>query len=214
MSKKIIFAWMISTAPLFWSCRGQISSDPPIVPIRNMVDQTSYGPQSPNDFYSDKRAARPLVQGTVAKDDAHADSRISQGLESGSTTQNPIWVKKFPMILTKEMLERGQERYNIYCAPCHGYSANNDGLVTLRANGSIRPANLHDQEKINLPVGKIYDAVTNGVNNWNMPGFSEQLSVQDRWAVVAYVRALQASKQAVDSDVPSDVKEKNGWSKN
>ena len=92
--------------------------------------------------------------------------------------------------------------YNIYCSPCHGYAGNNDGLVTEAAGGVIRPANFHDKEKMELPVGKIYDAVTNGVNKWNMPGFAEQMSVEDRWAVVAYVRALQLSNKATIKDVP------------
>lgn len=216
MNKKICpqnLILLILSTTLFWSCRGQFSDEPPIVPIQNMVNQTSYGPQSGNEFYADGRAARPSVQGTVAKDDAKIDVRLSSGMEINSTKENPVWVKKFPIVLTKEILDRGQERYNIYCAPCHGYAANNDGIVTLKSNGSIRPANLHDLEKINLPVGRIYDAVANGVNNWNMPGFSEQLSVQDRWAVVAYVRALQFSKQAVGDDVPDEIKVKNGWSK-
>jgi len=193
-------------AAFFAGCRGQTSEDPAIMPIQNMVDQTSYAPQSGNSFYADKRAARPAVQGTVARDDAKTDSRYFAGQEPGSTTENPMWVKKFPFELTKAALERGHERYNIYCAPCHGYAGNNDGLVTKRANGSIRPANLHDLEKIYLPVGRIFNAVTNGVNQWNMPGFSEQMSTEDRWAVVAYVRALQLSKQAVQDDVPPEIK--------
>ena len=75
--------------------------------------------------------------------------------------------------------------------PCHGKAGNSDGLVTQRVGGSIRPTNIHDQDKVNLPVGKIYDVVRNGLNNWNMPGFAAQMNVEDRWAVVTYVRALQ-----------------------
>lgn len=210
--KKIIPSCLLLAVPsLLVGCHGQTSSDPPIIPIRNMVDQTSYGPQSPNTFYPDGRATREPVAGTVAKGEEQTNTRLYAGVEPNSTQQNPIWVKKFPIVLTNELLARGQDRYNIYCAPCHGNAADNDGLATVRANGSIRPAQLHDQEKINLPVGKIYDAVTHGVNNWNMPGFATQMSVQDRWAVVAYVRALQLSRHGTLEDVPNEVQVKNAW---
>ena len=177
------------------SCRGDKSSASPVLLIRNMVDQTSYGPQSQNDFYKDQQSARRPVAGTVAQGEANSNSALYKGLEQNSTAEKPIWVTKFPIILTHSVLEHGQDRYNIYCSPCHGYAGNNDGLV-------IRPANFHDKEKMELPVGKIYDAVTNGVNKWNMPGFAEQMSVEDRWAVVAYVRALQLSNKATIKDVP------------
>ena len=119
--------------------------------------------------------------------------------------QSPVWVTQFPITLTEAVLKRGQDRYNIYCAPCHGYDADNSGLVTKAAGGTIRPANIHDADKVQLPVGKIYDAVTNGVNNWNMPGFVEQMSVQDSWAVVSYVRAVQASRMATVNEVPRSI---------
>ena len=170
-----------------------------------MVDQTSYGPQSSNSFFKDNKAARDPVVGTVAEGEANTNSRLYQGIEPTSTMQSPVWVTQFPITLTEAVLKRGQDRYNIYCAPCHGYDADNSGLVTKAAGGTIRPANIHDADKVQLPVGKIYDAVTNGVNNWNMPGFVEQMSVQDRWAVVSYVRALQASRMATVNEVPRSI---------
>lgn len=208
--KKIYFPFLLMSL-LFFSCRGQKSESPPIMPIQNMVEQSSYGPQSENLFFKDKRATRSQVEGTVASGEAHNDTRLYVGVEPNSPPKNPVWVKTFPITLSAQNLKKGQENYNIYCSPCHGYDAQNDGLVTKRAGGCIRPANLLDQEKINLPVGKIYDAVTNGVNNWNMPGFLEQMNVQDRWAVVAYVRALQLSKRAVTKNKPSSMqKEQQG----
>jgi hypothetical protein len=187
------------------SCRGDKSAETQILPIRNMVDQTSYGPQSINEFYKDKQAARKPVSGTVAEGEDNSNKALAYGLESGTVSENPKWVTKFPIILSNSVLERGQDRYNIYCSPCHGYAGNNDGLVTKAAGGTIRPANIHDKDKTDLPIGKIYDVVTNGLNNWNMPGFAEQMSVQDRWAVVAYVRALQVSQKATAKDVPQSV---------
>lgn len=212
--KKILLplagAALFSTA--LSGCRGQKSTEPPILPIQNMVEQTSYGPQSKNDFYKDGLANRPPIPGTVAQGEEKTNKPLYAGQEMNSTDQNPIWVKKIPIKLNKTVLLRGQEEFNVYCAPCHGNSGDSDGLVTQHAGGSIRPSSLHDQERIALSVGKIYDAVRNGVNNWNMPGFAAQMSVQDRWAVVAYVRALQVSRTSKIVDVPEDIQVKNGWS--
>lgn len=193
-------------------CRGQKSTEPPILPIQNMVEQTSYGPQSKNDFFKDGQANRPPVPGTVAQGEEKTNKPLYYGQETDSSNQNPIWVKKIPIKLNIQVLERGQREFNVFCAPCHGKTGDSDGLVTLRAGGAIRPSNLHDQDRMKLPVGKVYDAVRNGVNNWNMPGFAAQMSVEDRWAVVAYVKALQISRTAKIENVPEDVKVKNGWS--
>lgn len=212
--KKILlpFAGSLLLSIFLNGCRGQKSQEPPILPIQNMVEQTSYGPQSKNNFYKDGMAMRPPVEGTVAQGEAKINKPLYEGLEENSTIQSPVWVKKIPIKLTDKVLKRGQEEFNVFCAPCHGDAGNSDGLVTQRAGGSIRPSNLHDKERLSLPVGKIYDAVRNGVNNWNMPGFAAQMSVEDRWAVVAYVRALQKSRQATLEDIPKDVQVKNGWS--
>jgi Cytochrome C oxidase, cbb3-type, subunit III len=213
--KKILF-FFVGTALIsivLNGCRGQKSTEPPILPIQNMVDQTSYGPQSKNDFYKDGQANRPPVPGTIAQGEEKTNKPLYFGQETDSSDQNPIWVKKIPIRLNSNVLQRGQEKYNIYCSPCHGKSGDSDGLVTQRAGGVIRPANLHDQERISLPFGKIYDAIRNGVNNWNMPGFAAQMPVEDRWAVVAYVRALQISRTAKIENIPEDIKVKNGWSK-
>jgi hypothetical protein len=186
------------------SCRGDKSSEPPVLLMRNMVDQTSYGPQSSNQFFKNKMAARAPVAGTVAEGEEHNNKSLFYGIEQSSSVEKPVWISKFPLILTSEFIKRGQDRYNIYCAPCHGIAGNSDGMATQVSGGSIRPAHLHDKEIIQRPVGKIYDAITNGVNNWNMPGFSEQMSLQDRWAVVAYVRALQLSQNAVVKSISKD----------
>ncbi|WP_186646155.1 c-type cytochrome [Fluviispira vulneris] len=193
-------------------CRGQRSKEPPIIPIQNMVEQTSYGPQSQNENFKDGRAYRPQILETVEFGKDKTNTRLYQGKEPESTAQNPVWVKKIPIEINDKVMQRGQISYNIFCSPCHDYAGDSNGLVTQRAGGSIRPSNLHDKERLALPVGKIYDAIHNGVNNWNMPGFASQLSVEDKWAVVAYVRALQLTRRASLEDIPSDIKAKNGWS--
>lgn len=214
LRKKILLP--LSGAVLFLTvlsgCRGQKSEDPPILPIQNMVEQTSYAPQSKNDFYKDGLASRPPVLGTVAQGEERTHKPLYFGQEANSSEQSPIWVKKMPIKLNLKVLQHGQEQYNISCSPCHGKAGDSDGLVTQQAGGSIRPSNLHDQDRLNLPAGKIYDAIRNGVNNGNMPGFAAQLSVEDRWAVVAYVRALQKSRTAKIENVPTDVQANYGWS--
>jgi mono/diheme cytochrome c family protein len=202
LKKNIILVGLCALGATFLSsCHGDKSTEPPIELIRNMSDQTSYSPQSQNTFFKDKQAARPPVAGTVAQGEANTNLPLHEGLKPNSDLKNPQWVTQIPVPITDKIMQRGQERYNIYCAPCHGYAANNDGLATQAAGGTIRPANLHDKDKVALPVGRIYSAITHGVNNWNMPGFAEQMSVEDRWAVVAYVRALQLSQHANPQDV-------------
>lgn len=180
---------------LVTSCQGDRSAEPPIMPIQNMVEQTSYGPQMPNEFFSDKRAMRTPSEHTVAQGEERINTPYYTGRESRSTTENPVWVTAFPIKLDKTLLLNGQKNFNIYCSSCHGLAGHNDGFATQRSGGSIRPADIHSSDIIARPVGKIYDAVTNGVNNWNMPGFYSQLDVLERWGVVAYVRALQISEQ-------------------
>ena len=212
--KKILLPLTGSTLLSFViiGCRGQKSTEPPILPIQNMVEQTSYGPQSKNEFYKDQMANRPPVLGTVAQGEEKTNKPLYFDKETTSTDQNPVWVKKIPIKLDQKILKQGKELYNIYCTPCHGIAGDSNGLVTQRAGGSIRPSNLHDQDRLNLPVGKIYDAVRNGVNNWNMPGFAAQMTVEDRWAVVAYVRALQLSRTSKLENIPEEIQVKNGWS--
>lgn len=193
--KHIFFSICVLMAICSVSCRGQRSSKPPVMPVQNMVEQTSFGPQSPNDFFPDKRAVRTPVAHTVAEGEAYVDIRYDQGQEPGSTAENPKWTQKFPLKLDMDILKSGQKNFDIYCAPCHGLSGHNNGLVTQRSGGTIRPAEIHGEALINMPVGQIYHAVTEGVNNWNMPGFKAQLNTAERWAVVSYVRALQLSEQ-------------------
>ena len=101
------------------SCRGQKSSMPPILPIQNMVNQTTYGPQSKNDHYKDGRAYRTSVQDTVAYGEEKTNTRLYEGIEPNSTLEKPQWVKEFPVKLDRDFLITGQNKFNIYCTPCH-----------------------------------------------------------------------------------------------
>lgn len=195
MRKYLLF--LISV--LITSCQGDRSSEPPIMPIQNMVDQTSYGPQMPNKFFDDERATRAPIANTVAQGEEYLNAPYYTGKESNSTGEGTVWITTFPLKLDKNILLSGQKNFNIYCSSCHGLAGHNDGLVTQRAGGSVRPADIHSADIIARPVGKLYDAVTNGVNNWNMPGFGAQLDVIERWGIVAYVRALQLSEQGLST---------------
>ncbi|MBX9703091.1 MAG: cytochrome c [Silvanigrellaceae bacterium] len=207
------FLLTLTTALFLAGCRGQPSQKPPIMLQQNMAEQTVYGPQEKNTFFKDGKASRPKIAGTIAHKKECTDSKLCQGLEPESSKEKEVFVKSYPLKVTKELLERGKDRFYIYCAPCHGYSGDSNGLVTQAAGGAIRPTQFHDGKVLEMPLGEIYKAVALGVNNMNMPGFSYELDVKDRWAVVAYVDALRKSRRVTLEQIPENIKEKNGWSK-
>ena len=177
-------------------CRGTPSQDPPIYLIRNMNDQTSFGPQSKNDFFSDKLSARKPPAGTVAQGEEGLVPHDFAALQAPKTPSDlrrdqikAMKENKYP--LTPAFLKLGEKNYGIYCTPCHGVSGRANGLVTQAANGAIRPPSFHEERLLALSVGEVYDAVSYGFNNGNMPPFSHALNEEERWAVAAYVRALQ-----------------------
>ena len=174
---------------------------PRIQVIPDMDQQPKFRPQSGNPLFADGRAMRPPVAGTVAQGEARLDDHFSRGVVNG------VWAETFPMTLTPELLRRGRERYNIYCTPCHGLAGQGDGIVNVRAlrlaEGSwTPPSNLSDAIVVNLPVGHLSNTITNGIRN--MPAYGPQIPERDRWAIVAYVRALQRSQQTTIDDVPAE----------
>ena len=163
-------------------CRGSVSSRPPIHLNPNMDNQAYLQPQEPSSFFRDKRGMRPLVKGTVARGFLRADEHFYAGKVKGK------YVKTLPkqIKLTKALLARGQERYNIYCAPCHGFQGDGKGVVTYYSR-AINPANLHDDLRRSHPPGKIYDLIANGKMSGKqiaMPSYRSQLSVKDWFGVV------------------------------
>lgn len=175
-------------------CRGEASQDPPIVPIRNMYDQPKYQMQGGGDFYEDGRSMRPVPAGVIARDQ-EVDPRIAHGrLEDNSGYVLLIpqeSIDKFGGM--DKMLARGQERYGIYCTPCHGLTGAGDGIVIKR--GMPVPPTYHQDRVRHMPDGQLYATIENGVRN--MPAYAAQTTPQDRWAIVAYVRALQVSQAQV-----------------
>lgn len=183
-------------------CRGEPSSKPPVHLNPNMDTQDKYKPYRSSGFYEDGRAMRTPPANTVAyghdgfkdPDMLQGDDALYFGYSEISASGEPTWVTEIPVEPSMAFLRRGQERYDIFCAPCHDTAGYGKGPVTLRAQWVPVPS-YHDQRLIEMSVGEIYKAITYGVNNNNMPAYAQQIDVRDRWAIVAYVRALQLSQK-------------------
>lgn len=161
---------------------------------RDMQDQPKYRPFRKSDFFADGRSARPLVAGTVARGQLREDLLFASG-KSGNA-----FADAFPMPVDEPMLRRGQERYRIYCSPCHGLLGRGDGIIVRR--GYKQPPSFHDDRLRAQAAGYFFDVISHGFGV--MPDYATQIAVTDRWAVVAYLRALQLSQHATVSDVPAD----------
>lgn len=168
-------------------CQGNRSDLPPVHLNPNMDFQDRFDPQERNDFFDDGRAMRPPVEGTVArgllKDDDHYWR--GRGIDGRLVDELPGQLELGP-----ELIDRGQERYNIYCAPCHGESGMGDGFVTKHGSPfTVPPRNLHEDNLRAMPLGYLYDVATNG--KATMLGYAAQVPVEDRWAIAVWVRILQ-----------------------
>jgi mono/diheme cytochrome c family protein len=193
---------------------------------QDMHDQPKYRPLRPVDqigSINDGRSARPLVEGTVARGELRDDAEFYTGKTAGvgqttnkmaatSASQFPGqpassgsvglqgFVTEFPLQITAADLDRGQERFNIYCSVCHGPLGDGGGMIPKR--GFRKPPSYHDDRLRNAPVGYFFDVITNGFGN--MPDYSAQVEPADRWRIIAYIRALQLSQRASVADVPAD----------
>jgi mono/diheme cytochrome c family protein len=163
---------------------------------QDMQDQPRFKPLAESDFYADLRSARPPVDGTVARGQLHEDAY----LYTGKLGNNPGDYMPFPV--TDAVLARGRERFNIYCAPCHSRVGDGNGVIVQR--GLRRPPSFHVERLRKAPLGYFFDVMTNGFGA--MPDYASQIPARDRWAIIAYVRALQLSQGAAMSDVPSGQK--------
>ena len=161
---------------------------------QDMHDQPKYIPLRESSFFNDARSARPFVQGTVARGELHDDALLYTGKVDGADAT------VFPFAVDDKVMARGQERFNIYCSPCHGRTGLGDGMVVRR--GYRRPPSYLDQRLIDAPVGHFFDVITSGFGA--MPDYAAQIRVEDRWAIIAYIRALQLSGHATMADVPAD----------
>ena len=160
---------------------------------QDMHDQPKYKPFARSSFWPDQRSARPIVEGTVARGKLKTDTRLWKGRAGDGS-----FITDLPVPLTKVLLERGQQRFNIYCTPCHGRAGDGEGMVVQR--GFKHPPTYHSDKLRQQPVGYIYDVITNGFGA--MVSYSSRIPMEDRWAIAAYVRVLQFSQNATIEDVP------------
>jgi mono/diheme cytochrome c family protein len=161
---------------------------------QDMHDAPRYDPLEQSQFFPDGAASRVLVPNTVARGQLREDEHLYTGKVNGQPAT------EFPMPVTAEVMARGQERFNVYCSPCHGRSGEGNGMIVQR--GFRQPPSYHEERLRNEPVGYFFDVMTNGFGA--MQDYSAQVTVTDRWAIAAYIRALQLSRQATVADVPAD----------
>jgi len=196
--------------------RGSHSSRPQMELFPDMVRQNKVRPQTPSDFFADQYASRLIPAGTVPRGGPYVingeelkidgkpvypyeDSPVNTGRLPGTPLPGTTnWVPVNPLAITRQLLERGQQRYQINCLPCHGPDGDGKGITSKY--GMVGMANFHDQKFINMSDGEIFNTITYGKTL--MASYGANVTVEDRWAIIAYVRALQRSQLATVEDVP------------
>ena len=225
----LVAAAALIAASAVTGCRGTTSPLPPVHLNPNMDQNQAYTAQEHSEYFADGRAMRPPVPGTVARasvapaeDDLHlrADTTLylgrgrmgAAGVPCEHTTDRGTCrlIAELPaqIPLTRELLARGEERYGIFCVPCHGAAGDGVGIVAQRGL-SVAPTPYHSDALRAMPLGHFFDAITRGVRT--MEPYAAQIPVTDRWAIAAWVRTLQVAHAAKLADVPADVVEQQGW---
>lgn len=196
---------VVALMPPLWilQVRYMRKPSPRVHLILDMDFQPKYQAQQSSPLFADGRAMRPPVAGAVPVDARVDDAHLLRGELNGKPADT------FPMPVSSKMMQRGQERYGIFCATCHGLGGDGDGLTSQRAFQReepkwVKPLSLHDAPVVKQPVGQLYKTITDGVRT--MPSYRSQIPVEDRWAIVAYVRALQRSRNASLQDVPEELR--------
>jgi cytochrome c553 len=175
---------LVGCAAATWLLMGACRTD--------MHVQPKHQPLEPSTFFDDGRSARPLVEGTVARGHLRIDEHLYTGKVNG------VDAETFPFPVTRAVLERGRERFNIFCSPCHDRTGTGNGMIPQR--GFRHPPSYHIDRLRKAPVGHFFDVITNGFGA--MYSFASRIPARDRWAIVAYIRALQLSENATQADVP------------
>lgn len=213
LPRGIIYGLVILTAAaiipfaLAAHARESRNRTPRIHVVPDMDFQTKYKAQRVNTFFEDRRADRPFVEGTVARGNLQEDDHFYRG-KSGDT-----WARTFPnqFEVSEATMKRGEERYDVFCAPCHGLQGRGDGMISKRAeligagvDGWVPPSDVTDPNLMKQPVGQLFNSITHGVRN--MPAYGPQIDAEDRWAIILYVRALQRTRNATTKDLsPSEI---------
>ena len=201
----VVILIALSWVPIALIMRARVTttSKPRIHIIPDMDSQPRYSTQSRNALFADRRAMRPPVAGTVARGTVLGNPALVTGKLGDD------WVTAIPAPVSRSMLERGRQRYDIFCSPCHGLAGAGDGMVAKRADELMEgtwtpPTSFHTDLLRQRPEGHIFNTISNGIRN--MPAYGPQIPVEDRWAIVAYVRALQRSQNATVDDVPPEIR--------
>jgi hypothetical protein len=185
-------AGLLTAAALVAGCRQDMHNQPKFVPQRSTT------------FFADGRSVRPQVENTVARGQLREDSYFYTGVVAGANGYREER-DLMPFPVTLQVLQRGQERFNVYCTPCHSRVGNGGGMIVQRG---YKPAgNLHDQVRLSQPLSHYFYVITNGYGS--MPDYAAQVTPVDRWAIAAYIRALQLSQNATEKDVPQGAKVEN-----
>lgn len=177
--------------------RGHPTDEPPVVGIRNMYNQPRYDPQERSPFFEDETTMRPPVPGTVSREEV-----VDVAVATGRVADGARWIAEVPAAVVRRfggmqsVLQRGEGRFNIYCAPCHGMAGYGDGPIAMRAEqvmaAALKPPTFHDERLRHVPDGQIFAVITHGIRN--MPAYGHSIPPMDRWAIVSYLRALQLSQ--------------------
>ncbi len=219
MKRPNLIVALVASTSLMAACRGNKSAEPPVHPVLNMDFQQYYRPAERNDWFPDRRAARPLPAGTVARVASRTnftaraeapsapESRATDSAFYSGRGPDGRLVDGLPasVPLTDALLERGEARYAIYCAPCHEKSGYGQGIVVQRGL-KVPPPSFHDPRLQAMPLGYFFDVITNGKNT--MKPYASQIPHDDRWAIAAWLRVLQVSQRATAADVPESERTK------
>jgi mono/diheme cytochrome c family protein len=191
----IIFAFIVVTGVAIFGFRGTTTTRPPIEIFPDMDRQARYKTQGESEFFADGRADRLPVAGTVARGQLREDDHHYRGLAGEDQ-----FAQGFPGIVSREMMDRGRQRYQIHCAPCHGATGNGQGITTQY--GMVAVPDFHTDRLRDLAEGEIFEVISNG--RGLMGPYSGKITVEDRWNIIAYLRALQRAHQGSVEDVPAD----------
>jgi mono/diheme cytochrome c family protein len=188
----LVTAGVLSVAGL----RGSLSRRPPLEVFPDMKRQPRLRPQKPNAFFGDHISSRLPVPGTISREMPYEDLPVHTGTVPGTTN----WVETNPWPMTAELLARGRERFTVFCAPCHSPAGDGNGIVTKY--GLLKAGNFHEARLVRMADGEIFHVITRGRNQ--MPSYASQVPAHDRWAIIAYVRALERTRLGSAEDVPAE----------
>ena len=194
----LILALAVVTVMGVLGKRGHNFKQPPLEIFTDMDRQPKLRPQQPNLTFASGRTSQEPLPGTVARGERYENNPVNTGRENGSTN----FVATIPTTVTQQLVERGQARFNIYCLPCHGPQGDGNGIVKKYGYATIR--SLHEKVVVTQADGELFNTITHG--KATMYGYGSQVPIEDRWAIVAYVRALQRSHLGLVDEVPAALK--------